>query len=164
MVVPLRLQFTSLGFGIHRPFSIQVDAWGPLSAKSGEQLKETLVPLWANLTLYHNLRQWDIATMESHYFRSFSARAWVPFILWQCSECDTTDCGLNRVSVSTMPLISKMVISNVSVKLNGTRVDCSYGGSLMSTTFISVIKYGMNQLYQNHTTHITTSSYHSPLL
>ena len=45
-----------------------------------------------------------------------------------------------RSSVS--PLISVMVIDNVSTTLNGTRVECSYGGSVMSTDFINVIENG----------------------
>ena len=64
----------------------------------------------------------------------------------------------NNNSISNNKTI---VISNVSVELNGTRVDCSYGGSLMSETFVSVIKNGMNQLYyQNRATHITASTYY----
>ena len=45
---------------------------------------------------------------------------------------------------STSPLTSDIVVSNVSVELNGTRMDCSYCGSLMSEAFISVIRNGMN--------------------
>ena len=57
-----------------------------------------------------------------------------------------------RTSTSPLDLTSEIVISNVSVELNGTRVACSSGGSLMSVTFISVIKNGMvNQMYQNLT-------------
>ena len=41
-----------------------------------------------------------------------------------------------RTSVS--PLTSTMVINNVSTSLNGTRLDCSYGG-VMETTIINVI-------------------------
>ena len=44
-----------------------------------------------------------------------------------------------RTSVS--PLISTMVINNVSTSLNGTRVECSYGG-VMETTIINVIRNG----------------------
>ena len=49
-----------------------------------------------------------------------------------------------RTSVS--PLISTMIVDNVAVELNGTRVDCSYGsmGSLMSTSIMNVIGYGMS--------------------
>ena len=54
---------------------------------------------------------------------------------------------------STSPLTSDIVVNNVSVELNGTRMDCSYGGSLTSEAFIYVIRYG-----------IAASSYHSPLL
>ena len=45
---------------------------------------------------------------------------------------------------STSPLTSMMIIDNVTVELNGTRVDCSYGGSVMSTTIINVIRPGMS--------------------
>ena len=47
-----------------------------------------------------------------------------------------------RTSVS--PLISTMVINNVSTSLNGTRVECSYGGEVMETTIINVIGNGMS--------------------
>ena len=46
-----------------------------------------------------------------------------------------------RTSVS--PLMSLMVIDNVSSILNGTRVDCSYGGGVMSTDIINVIGNGI---------------------
>ena len=46
-----------------------------------------------------------------------------------------------RTSVS--PLISVMVIDNVSTILNGTRVECSYGGGVMSTDVINVIGNSM---------------------
>ena len=46
-----------------------------------------------------------------------------------------------RTSVS--PLISVMVIDNMSAILNGTRVECSYGGAVMSTNIINVIGSGM---------------------
>ena len=42
-----------------------------------------------------------------------------------------------RTSVS--PLISVMVIDNVDTTLNGTRVECSYGGGVMSTNIINII-------------------------
>ena len=45
-----------------------------------------------------------------------------------------------RTSVS--PLMSVMIIDNVAVDLNGTRVECTYGGSVMSTTTINVIRIG----------------------
>ena len=48
---------------------------------------------------------------------------------------------------STSPLISRMIINNVTVKLNGTRVDYSYAGSIMSTTTINVISNGMCYIY-----------------
>ena len=48
-----------------------------------------------------------------------------------------------RTSVS--PLISTVVIDNVATTLNGTRVDCLYGGTT-STMFISVIRNGKNVL------------------
>ena len=46
-----------------------------------------------------------------------------------------------RTSVS--PLMSTMVIDNVSSILNGTRVSCSYGGGVMSTDIINVIGNGI---------------------
>ena len=46
-----------------------------------------------------------------------------------------------RTSIS--PLMSLMVIDNVSSILNGTRVDCSYGGGVMSTDIINVIGNGI---------------------
>ena len=45
-----------------------------------------------------------------------------------------------RTSVS--PLTSTMVINNVSTSLNGTRVECSYGGEVMETTIINVVGNG----------------------
>ena len=47
-----------------------------------------------------------------------------------------------RTSVS--PLMSVMIIDNVAVDLNGTRVECTYGGSVVSTTTINVIRIGKN--------------------
>ena len=44
--------------------------------------------------------------------------------------------------ISTSPLISMMVIDNVSSSLNGTRVDCIYGHEMMSTDTINVITNG----------------------
>ena len=64
---------------------------------------------------------------------------------------------------STMLLISKIIISNVSIELNGTRVDCFSGGSLMSETFINVIKNGMINCSIKvviHLYHLVTNSYH----
>ena len=110
----------------------------------------------------HNLLQWSLSLPgrsqpELRYISSRgNAQSVTPMTVGQ------TVFQLFRISTS--PLTSDIVISNVLVELNGTRVDCSYGGSLMSETFVSVIKNGMNQLYQNRATHITTSSYHSPLL
>ena len=45
---------------------------------------------------------------------------------------------------STSPLMSTMIIGNVAVGLNGTRVECTYGGSVMSTITINVIRIGKN--------------------
>ena len=42
-----------------------------------------------------------------------------------------------RASIS--PLISTMVIDNATEYVHGTRIDCSYGGSLISTSIITVI-------------------------
>ena len=47
-----------------------------------------------------------------------------------------------RISTSPEPLVSTMIIDNVSTSLNGTRVECSYGGRVMST-YINVIGNGM---------------------
>ena len=46
-----------------------------------------------------------------------------------------------RTSVS--PLISTMVIDNMSTILNGTRVECSYGGGMKETTILNVIRNGI---------------------
>ena len=46
-----------------------------------------------------------------------------------------------RTSVS--PLISTLVVNNVSMSVNGTRVECSYSGEVMETTIINVIGNGM---------------------
>ena len=43
---------------------------------------------------------------------------------------------------STSPLISEIMIENVTTTLNGTRVECSYGSSVMSATIINVIGNG----------------------
>ena len=43
---------------------------------------------------------------------------------------------------STSPLISLMVIDNVSSIVNGTRVNCSYGGRVVSTDIINIIAIG----------------------
>ena len=53
-----------------------------------------------------------------------------------------TEIQFLRTSIS--PLMSMMVIDNVSVELNGTRVECSYGGAVMSTIIIKVIGTGMS--------------------
>ena len=45
--------------------------------------------------------------------------------------------------ISTSPLVSTMIIDNVSASLNETRVECSYGGSVMSTYIINVIGNSM---------------------
>ena len=50
----------------------------------------------------------------------------------------TADCWTNSVSVHK----KVMVIDNVSTFLNGTRVECSYGGRVMETTVIIVIGSG----------------------
>ena len=44
-----------------------------------------------------------------------------------------------RASESISPLISTMIIDNVIEHVHGTRIDCSYGGSLISTSIITVI-------------------------
>ena len=44
---------------------------------------------------------------------------------------------------STSPLAAVMIIDNVSTSLNGTRVECSYGGGVMSTDIINVIGNGV---------------------
>ena len=59
---------------------------------------------------------------------------------------------------STSPLISRMTISNVSVELNGTRVDCSYGGSVTSTTIFNIIRNGMYRSSNITVLHL----YHQP--
>ena len=43
---------------------------------------------------------------------------------------------------STSPLTSLMVIDNVSSDVNGTRVECSSGGRVVSTDIINVIGNG----------------------
>ena len=45
---------------------------------------------------------------------------------------------------SASPLISTMVIDNMSTILNGTRVKCSYGGGMKETTILNVIGNGNN--------------------
>ena len=47
-----------------------------------------------------------------------------------------------RTSTSPLPLVSVMVTDDVSTSLNGTRVECSYGGGVMETTVITVIRNG----------------------
>ena len=49
-----------------------------------------------------------------------------------------------RISVS--PLESTLVINNASTRVNGTRVECSYGGEVMETTIISVIGNGTSKI------------------
>ena len=44
---------------------------------------------------------------------------------------------------STSPLASLIIINNATTSLSGTRVDCSYDGSVMSATNINVIGNGM---------------------
>ena len=46
-----------------------------------------------------------------------------------------------RTSVS--PLMSTMVIENMNIVLNGTRVECTYGGGVMSKGIINVIGNGI---------------------
>lgn len=50
-----------------------------------------------------------------------------------------------RTSISPEPLVSTMIIENVSTSLNGTRVECSYnyGDRVLSTYIINVIGNGM---------------------
>ena len=43
---------------------------------------------------------------------------------------------------STSPLISLMVIDNVRTDVNGTRVECSFGGRVVSIDIINVIGNG----------------------
>ena len=59
-----------------------------------------------------------------------------------------------RTSTSPLPLVLVMVIDNVSTSLNGTRVECSYGGGMMETTVIIVIENG-TQLSFLHAYHGT---------
>ena len=62
--------------------------------------KSSISVLWrtdkSNLPSY---TEWDTATMESHSSWLFSAWDWVHLIPWQYSECNTTDCGPNSVSI-----------------------------------------------------------------
>ena len=44
---------------------------------------------------------------------------------------------------STSPLASLIIIDNVTTSLNGTRLECTYNGSVMSATNINVIGNGM---------------------
>ena len=44
---------------------------------------------------------------------------------------------------STSPLASLIIINNATTSLSGTRVDCSYDGSVMSASNINVIGNGM---------------------
>ena len=60
---------------------------------------------------------------------------------------------------STSPLTSTMVIGNVNTTLNGTRVECSYGGSMMSTTIINILGNG-NLIHHLATGSIDPQTYH----
>ena len=46
-----------------------------------------------------------------------------------------------RTSIS--PLASMILIENVTFGLNGTRVECCYGGKVVETTIINVIENGI---------------------
>ena len=50
---------------------------------------------------------------------------------------------------SSSPLTSLIVIDNVTTGLNGTRVECSYGDRVMTTTIINVIENGMLYNYMH---------------
>ena len=47
---------------------------------------------------------------------------------------------------SVLPLTSTLVINNVSMNVNGTRVECSYGGEVVETTIINVIGNGTSKI------------------
>ena len=71
-----------------------------------------------------------------------SAQSQSPFII------NHTEFQFLRTSVS--PLISTMIVNNVSTVLNGTRVDCRYN-EMTSTTFIRVTRNGTKLiLLQSH--------------
>ena len=61
---------------------------------------------------------------------------------------------------STSPLISKVMINNATTALNRTRIECSYGGSFVSTSIIYIIgKYRLHIKVQVSTWIYTTRSW-----
>ena len=82
-----------------------------------------------NITLQHRYEQRFISSMGS-------ADSAAPLTEGQ------TMFQFLRTSVS--PLISTIMIDNVTAALNGTRVECYYSGRVMSTTIINVVRPGMS--------------------
>ena len=78
-----------------------------------------------------------------------SAESQPPFVV------NHTEFQFLRNSVS--PLISTMIIHNVSTILNGTRIDCRYNG-MTSTTFIRVIKNGTGTITDLNTVSFNNQS------
>ena len=97
----------------------------PCSAADGETLLNWTITV-PNLSVH-----------ETRFISSSgSANSLAPLMVGQ------TEFQFLRTSLS--PLRSTMEINNVTVGLNGTRVECSYGGRVMSTNIINVVENGTN--------------------
>ena len=107
------------------------------SVCSGEQLSlschaaPNVTLLQWNITIPDRLGRPDLRFLSS----SGSTTSVTPLVIGQ------TVFQFLRISVS--PLTSTLVINNVSMSVNGTRVECSYNGEVMETTIINVIGNGM---------------------
>ena len=92
-----------------------------------------------NTTSNETLLQWDIfvpdqSVPETRFISSMGSADSAPSLI-------VGQTMFRFLRTSTSPLTSMMIIDNVAVELNGTRVDCSYGGSVMSS---NVIRTGMS--------------------
>jgi hypothetical protein len=97
-----------------------------------------------NLTCHtapdETLLQWSLTipsrSVPELRFISPDTTSVAPFIVGQ------TEFQFLRTSTLPAPLTSLMVIDNVSSGVNGTRVECSSGGRVVSTDIINVIGNG----------------------
>ena len=109
---------------------------------SGDQLNLT-----CHVTPNESLLQWSVtitgrSVPEVRFISSSSsADSVTPLTIGQ------TVFQFLRISTSPAPLVSTVVINNVSPSLNGTRVECFYvDGRVVSRDIIFVIENGMFDL------------------
>lgn len=118
-----------------------------LFTHAGSISEEVSVCLGGQLTLNCStneaLLQWTIAIpnhIPDHDIRFISANNNISRV--NALITDAADFVFLRTSISPQ-LVSMILIENVTVGLNGTRVSCSSGGEVISTTKINVIKNGI---------------------